>query len=173
MDEWSAILASSLGGFVSFVLVQAIVGKIRDIDSFTIVTLGGLGFSSRVARPIAAAVLILEVAAVIAISTAVSVGAAVILGLILFLAFAAVGAYAAVARISVTCGCFGAGRGTLGLRTVWRSLLLALVVAACGVAGWVGHPVASLTVLLSVMLVGGKWWVDWQRLSRPLGWRHQ
>jgi hypothetical protein len=166
------IAASALGAVLTFALLLAIVGKIRDFGSFTIVTLGGLGIPFSIARPAAAVILLLETLAALGLGAAPYPEPVAVLAFAIFSAFTMVGLYAALARLSVSCGCFGSSNLKLGISTASRSAVLAAFAAAYGFAAWAGYgPDGSVTLLLVGLLVTSKWWFDWKKASRPLGWR--
>lgn len=172
-SEAIAIANSAVGAVLAFVLLLAIIGKVRSFGAFTIVTLGGLGINFTIARPIALIVLVSEAYAAAALASGRRPELAAFVAFVLFGAFTIVGLYAAIAHLSVSCGCFGATRLKLGVRTASRSAVLAVLAAAHGFAAWVGYqPNGSVILLFVALLVIGKWWFDWKWLSRPLAWRN-
>jgi hypothetical protein len=88
-------------------------------------TLDALGLS-RVAWPLAAALITVEAAIGIgtAVGAAIPVVAVAAIGLLVL--FAAAGIWARLGRISASCSCFGVRQSKLGLRTAGRAALLAL-----------------------------------------------
>lgn len=167
-----SIVTSGIGGVIAFVLVVSIVGKLRKFDSFVIVTLGGLGLRSKIARPAAMLVVVIELGVALGLASGVLSLATAIAGLLLFLTLASIGLYAAIAHLSVPCGCFGGSREKLGVQTAVRSCLLGVLLAMYGLADLAGHQAsAGATQGFVVSLVIAKWLFDWEQVSRPLAWR--
>ncbi|MGI8563265.1 MAG: MauE/DoxX family redox-associated membrane protein [Candidatus Dormibacter sp.] len=164
----ATVLAAALGG----VLLLSVVGKLRNFNTFSIVTLGQLGVPARMAPTTAVTVLVLEAGLAAALATASYPAAAGLATAALLTAYVLVGLYAAWLKRPIPCACFAGGRMTLGIQTAMRAgtlALLAAVLTLCSTAG--GHPSGGGTLTMIAVLLTTKWLLDWRQLSKPLGWR--
>ncbi len=168
LDLTATVLASTLGS----VLLLSAVAKLRNFNTFSIVTLGQLGVAARIAPTTAVTVLVLEAGLAAALATASYPAAVGLATAALLTAYVLVGLYAVWLKRPIPCGCFAGSRMTLGIQTATRAGILALLagmLTLCSTAG--GHPSSGSTLILIAVFLTTKWLLDWRQLSKPLGWR--
>jgi uncharacterized membrane protein YphA (DoxX/SURF4 family) len=131
---------------LAVVFLSAATGKARTFREFAI-PLQGLGLPRSLTR-VATAVLIAYEALVAALLVSGLVPRlTVVLVALLLAGFVAVALFAVASGRRIACNCFGGSSSLLGWRTVARSLLMALALAAYAAAPTFAEPLGGVNVL--------------------------